>query len=237
MTKYSEMAANLRSQIESDRYKPGDKLPTTSELCAQFGVSKITVRRAMDELERDGLISRRRGSGTFVTGPQPSAQTSSFISSCPSPFPADVLEPNELNYTTVHEFSVTYPSARQAKNLHIDSDLFVYSLCRTHTKNSEVQVVEYTAIPMNLCDSLRESDAERSLMRKLAESDGLRIASVHQVIEAVHPPEQSAQLLCITQKASVLRVRQVAYLEGGRPCASFVTYHAPDYVFYNISSK
>ena len=150
MTKYSEMAANLRSQIESDRYKPGDKLPTTSELCSQFGVSKITVRRAMDELERDGLISRRRGSGTFVTGPQPSAQTSSFISSSPSPFPADVLEPNELNYTTVHEFSVTYPSARQAKYLHIDSDLFVYSLCRTHTKNSEVQVVEYTAIPMNL---------------------------------------------------------------------------------------
>lgn len=56
--------------IRVEQLKPGDVLPTETELCGRFGVSRGTVRRAFDELERDGLVSRQPGRGTFVAAPR-----------------------------------------------------------------------------------------------------------------------------------------------------------------------
>jgi GntR family uxuAB operon transcriptional repressor len=60
------IAADLRRAIESGRYREGDRLPPERELAASFGAARSTVRRALDELQRSGLVSRRLGSGTFV---------------------------------------------------------------------------------------------------------------------------------------------------------------------------
>ncbi len=58
---------------------PGDRLPSETALCAEFGVSRITVRRAVDELIREGLVSREQGRGTFVRAPAyPGVFTESF---------------------------------------------------------------------------------------------------------------------------------------------------------------
>lgn len=62
-----QAAAFLRGRIESGEWAPGRQLPSLEELARQFSVARVTVRQAIDELERDGLIWRRRGKGTFVT--------------------------------------------------------------------------------------------------------------------------------------------------------------------------
>ena len=64
MHKYQAIVSDLRHKITVGEYAQGDRLPTTPELCKQYGVSKITVKRAMDDLESLGLVARRRGSGT-----------------------------------------------------------------------------------------------------------------------------------------------------------------------------
>lgn len=63
---YAEVAADLRKKIASGVWKTGDRLPPELELCETYHVSRITVRRALDELVRDHLIMRRRAKGTFV---------------------------------------------------------------------------------------------------------------------------------------------------------------------------
>lgn len=68
---YSIIVDELRKQIESGAYKPDDQLPTEAELGARFGVSRITTRRALDELEREGFIYRVKGSGSYVKRQQP----------------------------------------------------------------------------------------------------------------------------------------------------------------------
>jgi len=67
---YSAIETDLRNRIISGEYAPGAKLPTESELCAQHGVSRITVRRAVQELVDDGMLVRYRGKGTFVKMPE-----------------------------------------------------------------------------------------------------------------------------------------------------------------------
>jgi GntR family transcriptional regulator len=65
--KWVELAAHIRSQIESGELSPGEKLPSTSQLCEIHGVSSIVVRNAMLTLKAEGLVVGVPGVGVFVT--------------------------------------------------------------------------------------------------------------------------------------------------------------------------
>ncbi len=75
------ISAHLRNAIEAGTYNRGDQLPPERELAVAFQAARSTVRRALDQLERAGLVSRKLGSGTFVTA-----------SSAGSPVAGDVTE-------------------------------------------------------------------------------------------------------------------------------------------------
>ena len=66
---YQQLASQLRREILAGVYRPGDRLPSEETLCATFGVSRITVRAALDQLVDAGLLWRQRGKGTFVSAP------------------------------------------------------------------------------------------------------------------------------------------------------------------------
>ena len=63
---YHRVFLVLRDQIDSGRYPPGSILPSELEVCREFGVSRVTSRRAMAELEAAGVVFRQQGRGTFV---------------------------------------------------------------------------------------------------------------------------------------------------------------------------
>src|SRR5215213_9567021 len=64
--KYQIVFEALRQEIEAGRWKDGDRLPSEADLVRQYGASRITVGRAVRDLQRAGLVERRAGSGTFV---------------------------------------------------------------------------------------------------------------------------------------------------------------------------
>ena len=57
----------VRNRIQSGDYQPGDRIPSEAHLIEEFGVSRPTVARALQELQRRGLVHRRRGAGTYVS--------------------------------------------------------------------------------------------------------------------------------------------------------------------------
>ena len=67
---YHQLAEVLRRQMEAERWAPGRKLPSENELCRAYGVTRPTVRQALEGLLREGLVSKRRGLGTFVAPPK-----------------------------------------------------------------------------------------------------------------------------------------------------------------------
>lgn len=66
---YKDIAAALRERITGGEFAPGDAFPAESVLCAQYGVARNTLRRALDQLAAEGLIAVRSGRGRIVTGP------------------------------------------------------------------------------------------------------------------------------------------------------------------------
>jgi GntR family transcriptional regulator/GntR family frlABCD operon transcriptional regulator len=66
---YKQLYEELRQQIISGRYKQGDLLPSENELCARYGITRPTVRHALDALLNEGIIIKRQGKGSIVYGP------------------------------------------------------------------------------------------------------------------------------------------------------------------------
>jgi GntR family transcriptional regulator of arabinose operon len=90
--KYLHVKAALLREIESGRWAPGARLPSEAALVRQFGLSRITVGRAVKDLQAAGLIARRAGSGTFVREPA-KTQTLSFGLIIPELGETDIFEP------------------------------------------------------------------------------------------------------------------------------------------------
>ena len=66
MNKYEIIAVDIREDILNGIYKPNERLPFEKEICDKYDVSKMTVKKALDLLVSEGLIVKRRGSGTFI---------------------------------------------------------------------------------------------------------------------------------------------------------------------------
>jgi GntR family transcriptional regulator, arabinose operon transcriptional repressor len=90
--KYQQVYTALRKEIQSGRLKKGDRLPSEAELVRRFGASRITVGRAVRDLQVAGLVERRAGSGTFVRRPQ-SARALSFGLLIPDLGETEIFEP------------------------------------------------------------------------------------------------------------------------------------------------
>src|SRR2546423_1299617 len=74
--KYRQVYTTLRREIQAGKGGPGERLPSEAQLVNTFGTSRITVGRAVRELQAGGLVERRAGSGTYVTRPRADAALS-----------------------------------------------------------------------------------------------------------------------------------------------------------------
>jgi len=72
---YAQVARGVRERIVKGEYRAGDRLPSEAELCAMYGVSRMTARRAVTLLAKDGVVFTENGRGTFVKAPELGAAT------------------------------------------------------------------------------------------------------------------------------------------------------------------
>lgn len=226
MSKYSEIAQDIRSSIEDGALHPGDRLPTVVELCELYGVSKVTVRKAVELLAEQGLVSSRRGSGTFVKATPESrgmddgrhtgdtlylGKTDRSIG-----FTNEHAHEGEVS-SVVHEFSVEVPPAEVAERLDLEPDDFAYHDVRVRLLDGTPIVVEDTYMPLELIPGLKRHHVEGSIYSYLREGLGLHLASFHRIVRAVNATAQEAEWLSIEPGGALLEVEQIGFLDSGVP--------------------
>ena len=166
MLKYETIAQDIQNRIEEGGLAPNDKLPTVVDLCDRYGVSKITVKRAFEILTEKGLISSRRGSGTFVknttelfeqTGIEPikgaSGEKDSFSfsqSDKAAGFTKEHEGDGRAVTSIVYDFSIVNPPENVARHLNIHPEDFAYYHCRVRCLDDDPMVIEYTYMPIDL---------------------------------------------------------------------------------------
>ena len=238
--KYKVVSDDLREKIEDGTYRPNDQLPSIEALCRLYSVSKITIKKALDELEATGLISRRRGSGSFVKNARP------MLGGTPGNFETSgqmagfMAEHKALNQTVtseVKDFQVVRPPKDVAECLGIEPDQFTYHIIRIRLADKQALAIEYTYMPIDLIPNLREKTLHASIYAYIEGDLGLKIASAHRVVRAVLPTKDEVAWMGIKSGSPLLEVEQVGFLDDGTPFEYSISRHPNGYEFRSISMR
>jgi GntR family transcriptional regulator len=201
------------AQITNGKFEPGDALPPERVLTASYDVSRITVRRAIDELENEGYVRRVQGKGTFVAPPR--IQRGIFkLTSFSEDIAALGMEPGSKLLTLQREPA----QARVARELHLEEGNSVWFVERLRYADSEIVGLNlsYLSLPDDVTLSRDELEDEVSLWKVLAQK-GILLAESDKAIGAIGAEEWHAKLLNVKKGAPLLQVEGVAYSDLGRP--------------------
>ncbi len=187
-TKQSEARERVLDLIE--QLAVGDAIPSERQLGVDLGMSRLTVRAALDELVRAGLLVRRRGSGTFVSEPK-IAQELTMTS-----FTEDMRRRGMEPSSRTLDLRVAPAGAHLGRLLHVSPSEPVMIIERLRLADRETMAIEALHVPERLVPSLAARDLEkRSFYELLTDTYGIVIVGGTQTIEpTVTNEEESAAL-------------------------------------------
>lgn len=227
--KYLQIREILLRRIERD-FKLGEQFPTEKELCAEFGVSRETVREALGWLEREGLISRHRGQGTFVAK-RPDSVVDNRLTGLTEDF-------SELKLDTeakVLEKGPMDPPADIVAAIGVPPDEPIYHIVRLRTFEKRPLAVHESFMPLEFGVQVAKLDLRHtSIVHELEHTLGIAFWEDHQQIEAVVADTATASLLDLPLGAPLLLMTRLYVTEGNRPVVLFRSHYRADRYFYTV---
>jgi GntR family transcriptional regulator len=205
---YLQLAKNLRNHINDGGIDPGNALPSERDLSEMTGMSRVTIRKAIDKLIDEGLLFRKQGSGTFVL-PRIEAPGSTL-----SGFSDDARRRGE-NPSVFWMFK-TYatPTDEEAAALEIAQTAEVARLGRVRLLGGEPLAIEHAVVPARFLPAL--DDLGDSLYAALGQS-GFRPVTGQQRIRASLATPTEAGIFSVRQNSEILRIERLTRLADGTP--------------------
>jgi GntR family transcriptional regulator len=221
--RYEEIAAYLR-ELVAER-EPGDRLPSESELCARFGVSRMTARHAVQQLEQEHLVHRRRGKGTFV-----SARPVPRLLGSPLSFTESTQRRGMRATSRVVESGFLAPSEDDIKALEISADDEVGLLERIRYADGTPMAIERAVLAPS-CRTVIKTIGSGSL-HDAFEAIGRIPSRATAQVDARRATRRERELLDLGTDGVVLCERRVIYDQHDEPLEHTETRYAADrYVF------
>lgn len=205
---YMQLAQTLRRQIVDGKILAGEALPSERDLCTLMGASRVTVRKAINLLIEEGLLSRRQGSGTYVT---PRIQApGSFLTS----FSEDAEARGETTSTLWVEKTHGVAGQDDARLLEVPVGDAIVRLSRVRMADGEPLAIENAIVPANMLPDLAKIGS--SLYKALAEHGNRPVSGTQKIRSALAGPHE-AKLLGIDEGCEILRIERLTRRADGRP--------------------
>ncbi len=206
--RYLDVADALRARIAAGNVGP---LPSEAELCGEFDVSRVTVRRALEALRDEGLVTSRQGAGWFVAV-DPVRQPLGRVTTVESALEAAGARSSRR----VLEFAFEAPSPDVAKLLRLPGDGEVLRVTRLNLADDDPFAIVTVWVPGSLGAHLSRADVERSTFYELLPGLGVEPGRVVQTITAVAATREEARRLRVPSGSPLLACRRVTYDRAGR---------------------
>ena len=207
---YDQLVDILTEKIEHE-YRPGDLLPSERELSKYYGLSRTTVRLALQELERLGLVVRQHGRGTFVADRSVQATNLSQTYS----FTDQMRQMGRDPSTTILEFAEIDADKNLAEKMRVRMGDKLFKIERLRCADGMPMMVERTYMPMRKFMSLKRPMLERASLYTVIEQvfhEKIRVAEEEFFASIARPAD--AHLLGIGEGAPVLDLVRTTYDVG-----------------------
>jgi GntR family transcriptional regulator len=226
---YFQMASALEHEISSGRWSAGSRIASEPELCTQFGVSRSVVRQALQRLEQEGLILRRKGFGTFVSEARPR----SWLLQSSDGFFQDEVDRHGRRVTSKILRLELAPLPNWASDaLDLPEDSVGVTMERLRWLDDEVALHVSDHLPERLATTVLglKEDPSESLYQRLARIEGLEVAGGRRVVEAAAAGPKLARLLEVERGDPLAFIESVLWDRELRPFHCFRTWLRSDRV-------
>ncbi|MCB2062312.1 MAG: GntR family transcriptional regulator [Novosphingobium sp.] len=221
---YHQIFLRLREEITSGERAFGSRLPTEQVLSEQFGVSRITARRALDELAENRFVERKRRVGTTVIFRPPA-----------KPFQGNINQALDslLNFgrsTKVKLLEVDMVPVRPPidEALHVPSGTKMLRVVRIRLFDGEPVGHYVSYIPSDVATAMTRAKLKSTPMLTLIEEAGVKIGGAHQTISATLADASLSSILQVEIGSPILRVSRTVEDKNGRPVQHILAQFRPD---------
>ncbi len=230
--RYYQIVHQLEKYIQENDCAIGDRLPSEKDLGLTFGVSRITARRALEEMERRGLVTKRRGKGTFVAKPSEKPEFPKFSGSIDGLFM--IGRGGVVRDAAMDEVPVT---VKIKKNLQLaESAASVIRIQRVLLLHGRPYAYHQNFYPISIGKQIRTQDMRKyPLLEILEDKLHIPVLEVDQVIEATLADTDVASRLEISFGAPLLYVERILLSEKKLPVGFTQAYYRAD--GYRVSVK
>lgn len=226
---YEQLYRYIRKGIEEGTYKAGDIIPSEKEMQEQFGISRITVRRAISELENDGFVKKRRGAGTVVEQQKIERDLAVFNS-----FGGSARVKGDRPGSIILQFKTMEANVKVAEKLKIPCGEKVYFLKRLRMLNGRIIGLHMTYVRSDLGFALSQGDFDSNTsLYALLESRGINLGSADETMEARLSNSELRRELFLEKDQPVVYKERVTYDTDGQSIEfSQNTYIGEIYKYY-----
>lgn len=210
-SRYLQLSRHIGSAIGDGTLAPGQQLPPERDLADMAKVSRVTVRKAVRELVKAGLVEQRRGAGSFVLGSAPKTEQS--LSSLIS-FSENMKTRGRRSESRVLNRGLFPPSPDEMMILGLSPGQSVARIDRLRSADGTPMAIERSSLP---ADVLPDPDDVGPSLYAILRRNGLAPSRAVQRVKAVNAEEHDAALLGLPQGAAVLSIDRTAFLTTGRP--------------------
>lgn len=233
--KYYQVATHLRELITSGELKPADQIPTEESLVEVHGVSRGTVRKALQLLIDEGLVETEQGRGSFVTTAMQSSNYFSLVS-----FDEEMRRQQRKPSTRLLKFEVRKAGKKTAERLDIRPETVVYQIERLRLANDLPVAYESRILAKSLCPNLENEDLEnQSLHWLLSQKYEIPLVKLVHTVERLPLTQLQADLLDTKKGESAFVVDRLSFTAKGKkkvPAVLFeAVYRADQYYVQAVS--
>ncbi len=230
---YHQMYLLLKNSICDGTLSYGTQLPTEYQLADTFKVSRITAKRALDDLSAEGLVERRRGKGTHV------------IYNYESPRQAEPPVVSDLHHlesipedTSVKVIDACFRQApaKIKEAFDIDTNELLFNIIRTGQKNN-IPFAYYTSWTVGLAGEHDPALLASASRTELLRGAGIHIINIDQTVSATLPTPSIAKTLDISPNIPILNIVQCSYDKKGKLVDRLEGFFHPERLLYKVNIK
>lgn len=227
---YQQITEQLREQILIGALAPEAKLPSESELSRRFQVSRITVRQALAELQKSGLIYSLQGKGTFVAKPKTFQDVTQLQGL------AEAMQSRGFEVINrLHSLKLATASAVVAAKLQLPAKSKVTAIKRVRLVNRQVISLEVTYLPAQYFDVLSRADlVNRDIFSILENDAGLALGGAELAIDAILAERELSRALSINEGSPIMRIERLSYSAAKKPIDFEYLYYRGDAFQYRL---
>jgi GntR family transcriptional regulator len=210
---YAQIKDTLRARILDGTYAPHSQMPSEHALCEMFAVSRITVRQALGDLQKEGLVFRLHGKGTYVSKPKAFQNVTSLQGF------AEAM--SSMGYEIVNQLrhvAVVKANRQVAERLKVPEGSPVTEIHRVRLLNREPVSLELTWLPEALGKRVANADlATRDIFLVLENDCGVPLGHADLSIEAILADDDIVDALRVEEGSPVLRIERLTHDAAGHP--------------------